>query len=328
MKRITRTLILIAVIFLAGNSYSQKLYKVMMQDPTYNFYEVCKEADKYFENHGKGKGSGYKGYQRWKNENESKFAPSGIRNNVDPMFVEKAYQQFLNTSAFVGTSNRSLYNGGWKDLGPYTLDSITGHYSAGLGRIETFYVNPNNTQVMYVGSRSGGFWKSTNGGVNWKGGYTDSLVASGVFSIAVSPTNQDSILIAVQNGGNNYSHGLYRSIDGGNTWKQTNFNPTVLGRGGLGSNFRIYKVAYHPRVPNLIFVGTSSGLYRSTDNLSTWTLIPNTSGGDITQVEFHPTDDNIIYTYDDYYWGSYGDVVRYSLDQGLTFSSSNTIGWK
>lgn len=325
MKRITRTLILIAVIFLAGNSYSQKLYKVMMQDPTYNFYEVCKEADKYFENHGKGKGSGYKGYQRWKNENESKFAPSGIRNNVDPMFVEKAYQQFLNTSAFVGTSNRSLYNGGWKDLGPYTLDSITGHYSAGLGRIETFYVNPNNTQVMYVGSRSGGFWKSTNGGVNWTGGYTDSLVASGVFSIAVSPTNQDSILIAVQNGGNNYSHGLYRSIDGGNTWKQTNFNPTVLGRGGLGSNFRIYKVAYHPRVPNLIFVGTSSGLYRSSDNLSTWTLIPNTSGGDITQVEFHPTDDNIIYTYDDYYWGSYGDVVRYSLDQGLTFSSSNTI---
>ena len=325
MQQIVRILLFLASVLLISSSFSQNLYKVMMQDPTYNFYEVCKAADKYFESHGKGKGSGYKGYQRWKNENESKFAPSGARNNVDPMFVEKAYQKFLNTSEVASTSNRSLYSGGWKDLGPYTLDSITGHYSAGLGRIETFYVNPSNTQVMYVGSRSGGFWKSNNGGVNWTGGYTDSLVASGVFSIGVSPTNSDTILIAVQNGGNNYSHGLYRSTDGGNTWKQSNFNPTTLGKGGLGSSFRIYKVTYHPRVPNLIFVGTSSGLYRSTDNLATWTLVPSTSGGDITQIEFHPTDDNVIYTYDDYYWGSYGDVVRYSLDQGVTFSSSNTI---
>ena len=73
MQQTVRVLIVSASILLASFSYSQELYKVMMEDPTYNFYEVCKEADKYFESHGKGKGSGYKGYQRWRNENESKY---------------------------------------------------------------------------------------------------------------------------------------------------------------------------------------------------------------------------------------------------------------
>jgi len=322
MQQIVKILLFLASFFLISSSFSQKLYKVMMQDPTYNFYEVCKEADKYFESHGKGKGSGYKGYQRWKNENESKYAPSGARNNVDPRFVEKAYLQFLNTSKPAGNTNRSLYTGGWKDLGPYTLDSITGHYSAGLGRIETFYVNPSNTQIMYVGSRSGGFWKSNNGGISWTGGYTDSLTASGVESIGVSPTNSDSILIAVQNGGNNYSHGIYRSTDGGTTWRETNFNPSTLGKGGLGSSFKINTIAYHPRVANLILVAASDGLYRSTDNLATWTKVTN---GSISEIEFHPTDDNIIYIYDYYYWGSNKDKVLYSLNQGVSFTGSNTL---
>lgn len=319
--KILKPLILIASLFLfSGSLTAQKKYKIMMEDPSYNFYEVCKEADAYFESHGKGKGSGYKGYQRWRNENESKYAPSGRRDNVDPLLVEKAYRRILGNET--ESSTRSIYNGGWKDLGPYNLDSITGHYSAGLGRIVTSYVHRANTQIMYVGSRSGGFWKSTNGGVNWTGGYTDTLTASGVGTITASPTDADSILIGVQNGGNTYSHGIYRSINGGNTWTQTQFNPTVLGKGGLGSSFRIYKVVYHPRVPNLIFVGASDGLYRSTDNLATWTKVTN---GQITQIDFHPTNNNIVYIYDNYYWGSNRDKVLYSLNQGVSFTASNTI---
>jgi photosystem II stability/assembly factor-like uncharacterized protein len=314
------TLAIFTLLFSLTSS-AQRKYKEMMGNPSVNFYDVCREADAFFKNNSKGKGSGYKGYQRWKNENESKYAPSGDRSNVDPRFVEKAYRKFL-ASLDSNESSRSFYPSGWKDLGPYTIDSITGHYSAGLGRIETFYVHPTNTQIMYVGSRSGGFWKSNNGGVNWTGGYTDTLPASGVESIAVFPTNSDSILIAVQNGGNSYSHGIYRSIDGGNTWTLSNFNPTNLGKGGLGDDFKINTIAYHPRISNLIFIAASDGLYRSSNNLATWSKV---TAGSISEIEFHPVDNNVIYIYDYYYWGANKNKILYSLNQGLTFSGSNTI---
>ena len=322
MNNIIKTSLFTAILIFASNSFSQKTYKEMMKDPSYNFYDVCKEAEKYFSEHGKGKGSGYKGYMRWRNLNESRYAPSGDRSNVDPMFVEKEYERIMNVIQPAETPNRGIHPGGWVDLGPYSIDSITGHYSAGLGRVETVYVDPNNTQKLYLGSRSGGFWKSTNGGTTWIGGSTDTLPASGVRSIAVSPTNSDSVLIAVRNSRNGYSHGIYRSTNGGDNWKVTNFNPTVLGKGGLGSYFYVSIIVYHPRVSNLIFVGASDGLYRSTDNLATWTKV---TSGDITQIEFHPTDNNIVYIYDDYYWGSNQNVVRYSLNQGITFTNSNII---
>ena len=43
------------------------------------------------------KGSGWKGYQRWKYENESKYAPSGRRDNIDPFLVSKAFDNLQGT---------------------------------------------------------------------------------------------------------------------------------------------------------------------------------------------------------------------------------------
>lgn len=291
-----------------------------MNDMAINFYDVCKSADTYFESHDKGKGSGWKGYQRWKNANEYKYYPSGNRSQIDPFFVKNSFLEFTNKNN--PGQIKSSFNNGWEELGPFSIDSISGHYSAGLGRVEDHYVDPINTDIMYLGSRSGGFWKTNNAGVNWHV-TTDFLFASGVNTIAVSPTNSDSILINVRNSSNGNSHGLYRSADGGENWVESNFNPTNVGFGGLGSNFKIYEVKYHPRVANLIFIGTSKGIYRSDDNLATWTLLIN--GGDVEEIQFHPTDNNIVYLYDSYYWGANKNVVMRSVDQGLSYSQSNTV---
>ena len=291
----------------------------MMYDNTVNFYDVCKAADEYFTTHNKEeKGSGWKGYQRWRYLNESKYAPSGIRNNIDPLFVSQEYYNFFRKNPI---STRRMNYSGWKDLGPYRVDSVSRHYSAGLGRVITSYVHRADTNIMYIGSNSGGFWRTNDGGITWEG-TTDYLPASGVGSITASPTNADSVLINLQNGGNRTTHGIYRSIDGGKNWKVTNFNPSNLGKGGLGSNFRINKVVYHPRVSNLIFITAADGLYRSDDNLASWTKITN---GSISEIAFHPSDNNIVYIYDYYYWGSNKDKVLRSLDQGLTFTPSSTI---
>jgi len=192
------------------------------------------------------------------------------------------------------------------------------------------YVSPSDSLKMYIGSRSGGFWRTANGGQTWQC-TSDTLIATGVNAIAASPTNADSVLINVQNARNQYSHGIYRSNDGGVSWSQSNFNPTNLGYGGLGSNFKIFKIAYHPRVPNLIFIGTNKGVFKSTNNLQSWTQLMNS--GDITDIAFHPSNDSIIYVYNSYYYYGYRDKVYVSSDQGVNYTAitisgnNNKKGW-
>lgn len=294
----------------------------MINDPSINVYEVVAEAESYFQNIDKNaKGSGWKKYQRWLYENEPKFYPSGDRSNVDPYFVSKEFKNFLKNNS---KQEKSLFDNGWEELGPYYIEQVTGHYAVGLGRVESFYSDPNDSNRIYLGSRSGGFWRTIDGGNSWTN-TTDFLYAAGVNTIAVSPNNPNHVLINVRNSNNGVTHGIYQSQDGGDTWNITNFNPDNLGWGGLGTYNSIYKIVYHPTIPDLVFIGTSEGLFRSTDNLNTWT---NSATGnswewdyDFTQINFHPTDENIIYaaTYNE------NSKIYISNDGGLTFSDSNTI---
>ncbi len=287
----------------------------MMADPSFNYYEVVKAADQYFETHDKGKGSGYIGYQRWKYYNEARFAPSGDRSNVDHQIAAHGYQDFISNLKY--NKNKLDWSNGWVDLGPYDADSITSHYSAGIGRVESFYVDPSNTQKIYMGSRSGGFWRTTDEGETWQN-TTDFLVASGVNAITAKPTNSDSVLINVRNAYNGYSHGVYRSVDGGLNWVASNFNPDILGLGGLGSNFSINVIHYHPRIDNLVLIGTNYGLYRSNDDLNTWVKV---MGNNIRDIAFHPTEDHTIYLTT----SSNASRVYISQDTAKSFTTSNTI---
>lgn len=294
----------------------------MANDYNINLYDVVEEAESYFQNIDKSKkGSGWKKYQRWLYENEPKFYPSGDRSNTDPYHSSKEFKKFLKNS----NSNRLEFNNGWQELGPHYIEEVTGHYAVGLGRIESFYVDPNNPDKIFLGSRSGGFWKTLNGGDTWEN-TTDFLFASGVNTIAVSPENPNRILINVRNSHNGTTHGIYESLDGGNTWAMTNFNPNNLNWGGLGTNNRINKIMYHPTIPNLVFVGTSEGLYRSVDNFESYVNIavgnhPSGFNQNFDFIEFHPTNENIIYisTTDN------DSKIYISANTGQSFNQSGEI---
>lgn len=289
----------------------ERRYKEMMLDPNINFYTVCDSADAYFKDRDKGKGSGYTPYQRWKYENEAKYFPSGNR-LLDQMMPYKEYDRIYSEQK---NTSKLFTSGGWQNLGPDSITKITGHYSAGIGRVEYVEVNKINSQQIYLGSRSGGLWRTSNGGNTWSHN-TDFLQASGVNAIAASPTNFDSVLINVQTGEFYISFGIYRSINGGLTFTPTNFTPINVGYGGLGSNFKVYVIKYHPRIPNLVFVGTSQGLYRSTDNLQTWTR--QIIGGDVYDIDFHPINNDIIYIYDGFFSANKNKVLK-STDRGITY---------
>ena len=298
------------------SSAQQASYKEMMNDTKYNFYDVVKAANTYFDEHGKGEGSGWKGFERWRNENESKFYPTGIRSDVDFYLPVKQYKEIANQQHL---KTKTSFNNGWNELGPWDANNVTSHYSPGIGRIETFWVNPTNTNEMFIGSRSGGFWKTTNGGTTWKN-TTDFLVASGVFSLAVNPFDKKEILIAVQQGGNEYTHGIYRSTDGGETWALSNFEPQTLKWGGLGDNERIFVIKYHPTIQNRVYVGSTQGFYYSTNNLTSWS---RAFTGSPTDIEFHPTKENVVYVYNNS--GTDRNLVKLSSDYGQSFTNSQSL---
>ena len=77
--RSKNTLFTISIILLASlSSFAQTevSYKEMMENNSYNFYEVVDAANVYFDANGRTKGSGWKNFERWEAENESKFYPS------------------------------------------------------------------------------------------------------------------------------------------------------------------------------------------------------------------------------------------------------------
>ena len=318
---ILRHLLLILCIGFINLSFSQQ-WKEMANDINVNLYDVVAEAEAYFENIDKTKkGSGWKAYQRWLYENEPKYYPSGVRNNVESNFVSKEYKEFISKNP---SSNKSNFENGWEELGPYYIEEVTGHYAVGLGRIETFYIDLNNDNRIFLGSRSGGFWKTLDGGQTWEN-TTDFLFASGVNTIAVSPDNPNRVLINVRNSYNGTTHGIYESLDGGDTWTITNFNPDNLNWGGLGTNNRIYKIMYHPTIPNLVFAGTSEGLFRSDNNFESFSFVQTGNSWEYNQdydyIEFHPTDENIIYasTFNN------DSQIYVSSDRGQSFVQSGSI---
>ena len=302
--------------------FSQSNYKNLMYDNSVNFYSVCSEANAYFALNDKNvKGSGWKQFQRWKNDNEYKYFPSGDRHSIDPYFAANSYKGYLKQNQTLDRASTS----GWIELGPTRVDTTTRHGGPGLGIVNDFYIDPLNSDLIYLGTKSGGFWKSFNGGISWLN-TTDFLFASGVNAITASPTNSDSVLINVRNSHNGTTHGIYRSVDAGATWSITDFNPTNLGLGGLGGNFQITKLEYHPLVPGLIFILRSEGLYRSDDDLETWTLVSSlisTSQPTYTQdFAFHPTDPNIIYSH----VNNPGQVMI-SVDMGQSFFIQSNSGF-
>ncbi|MDB9712932.1 GEVED domain-containing protein [Flavobacteriaceae bacterium] len=308
--------LLLGIFLFSFNIILAQDWKQMMDDPRYNIYEVAEVAEAYFENIDKNKkGSGWKKFQRWLFENEPKFYPSGDRASRDPHYASNAFKDFLKKNP---SAQKSIFDDDWEELGPYYIEEVTGHYAVGLGRVESFYID-DDPNIIYLGSRSGGFWKTTNGGESWSN-TTDDLIATGVNSIAVNPNDSNKILINIRNSNNGTTHGIYQSIDAGETWTLTNFNPENLNWGGLGTNDRINLIKYHPTIPELVFIGTSKGLYRSSDNLITWNLVGQ-PWDNFGQIDFHPTNSSIIYTSKT----NNDSNIYLSSDGGITFNASGLI---
>ena len=143
------------------------------------------------------------------------------------------------------------------------------------GRVTAIDVVEENTKVMYVGTASGGLWKSESAGLSWSPLFEEERVAS-IGAISIFQKNPDVVWVGTGEGNPRNSQtsgaGVYRSLDGGNSWKCM----------GLESTRNIHRIIVHPDNPEVVYVGVQGsawgphsdrGVYKTTDGGQTWDQI-------------------------------------------------------
>ncbi len=143
------------------------------------------------------------------------------------------------------------------------------------GRVTAIDVVHSNPDIMYVGTASGGLWKSTSGGIKWEPIFDKEVTAS-IGAVAIQQSNPSVIWVGTGEGNPrnslNGGYGIYKSLDGGKSWKLM----------GLEKTRHIHRVIIDPTDPNTVYVGAigspwgehpERGVYKTTDGGETWEKI-------------------------------------------------------
>ncbi len=162
------------------------------------------------------------------------------------------------------------------------------------GRVTALAVDPRDHEVIYVGTASGGLWKSSGGGVTWEPIFDDQGSAS-IGAVAVDPINPDVIWVGTGEGNPRNSQsvgdGIYKSLDGGKTWKNL----------GLKESEHIHRILVHPRDSRTVYAaapgpswsdGEERGVFKTTDGGKTWERVlyenPRTGAADLVMDPSNP----------------------------------------
>lgn len=240
------------------------------------------------------------------------------------------------------TNSRIIYTGTagggvWKsnDSGT-TFTPIFDDYCQSIGAVS---LDPNDPdKVIYVGtgetwprnsvSIGDGLYKSVDGGANWKKIGLEK--SERIANIIVNPKNSNEVYVAVLGAlwGDSDERGVYKSNDGGQSWKKLLYVNQKTGCADL---------AMDPSNPNVLYAsmwefrrtgwgfesgGSNSALYKSTDAGTTWNKIHNGfPAGKLGRlgIAVSPSNTNVLYT-----------VIEAEKDErkGLYRSDDAGASWK
>ncbi len=221
----------------------------------------------------------------------------------------------------VGNKEFSLDALKFRNIGPAFLS----------GRIADIAIDPNNENLWYVAVGSGGVWKTNNAGTTWKPLF-DEQNSYSTGCVTIDPTNNNVIWVGTGEnvGGRHvaYGDGIYKSEDGGDTWKNM----------GLKTSEHISKIVIHPSDPDTVWVaaqgplwnkGGERGVFKTVDGGKTWKrVLGNSEWTGATELVIDPRDANILYaaTWDRHrtvaalMGGGPGSGIHKSTDGGETWT--------
>jgi len=142
--------------------------------------------------------------------------------------------------------------------------------------IDALYSNPN---IIYLGTASGGVWKTENSGAKWEPVFDDQPILN-IGAVAIQQNNPSILWVGTGEGNPrnsiNIGGGIFKSLDGGKNWKMM----------GLEKTRNIHRIIIDPNNPNTVYVAAignpysehpERGVYKTTDGGDTWNLILHTN---------------------------------------------------
>jgi len=224
----------------------------------------------------------------------------------------KSNKGVLSTDLFTGLAFRSI--------GPALMS----------GRISDIAIHPENKNIWYVAVGSGGVWKTINSGTTWTPIFED----QGSYSIGCVSIDQGNPNVVWVGTGENvggrhvgYGDGIYRSDDGGTTWKNM----------GLKTSEHISKIIIHPDNSNIVWVaaqgplwtkGGERGIFKTSDGGNNWKqVLGDDEWVGATDIAMDPRDPGLLYAATwqrhrnvaSYMGGGPGSGIHRSTDGGETW---------
>ncbi len=210
----------------------------------------------------------------------------------------------------------------FRNIGPATMG----------GRIDDLAVLESNPAVFYVGTATGGLWKTMNNGTTWEVLFDDIDDTVSIGDVAINPNDANTVWVGSGENNNRQStswgSGVYKSIDGGHTWKHM----------GLRTSKHIARIIVDPIDHDVVYVaalgsvfgpGGERGIYKTTDGGLTWNrvlYVDEDTGG--TELVMDPSNNKVIYaaTYQrrratwGFNGGGPGSAMWKSSDAGRTWT--------
>ena len=220
------------------------------------------------------------------------------------------------------TPDSTFKNLKWRNIGPFRG-----------GRANTISGVVNNNKKFYAGYTGGGVWTTTDGGISWKNISDGFFKVGSIGDIAVSESDPNVIYVgtgehAVRGVMTSYGDGVYKSTDGGTTWKNI----------GLEQSRHISDICINPTNSNIVFVGAQGtvhgpnnerGVFKSIDGGATWkkVLYINDSTG-ISSLSMDMNNPRVLYAaaweHRRFPWtvssGGKGSSIWKSTDEGNTWT--------
>ena len=191
-----------------------------------------------------------------------------------------------------------------EDKGPMSAATFKGLKLRGIGpalmsgRIADIAVHPTKRGTWYVAVGSGNLWKTTNAGTTWKTVFDDQGSYS-IGCVTLDPNNPEVVWVGTGEnvGGRHvgFGDGVYRSLDGGTTWKNL----------GLKESEHIGTVLVDPRDSNVVYVaaqgplwsaGGERGLFKTSDGGTTWEkILGEGEYTGVNEVRMDPRNPDVLY---------------------------------
>jgi photosystem II stability/assembly factor-like uncharacterized protein len=193
---------------------------------------------------------------------------------IPPDGPSKAAQQ-IKAMLAVGPSAASA----WTAIGPGNVG----------GRVRSIVIHPTNPNTMWLGSVTGGVWKTTNGGASWQP-LDDSMKSLAVSTLIISPLDANVLYAGTGDSfGDSTGDGIFKTTNGGTTWTQL---ATTTCKDRSTFDFRWCGINRLVIALNgqTILAATTKGIERSTDGGATWMPQPILGNIVMQDINFSPND--------------------------------------